>query len=97
LDIDAPLLRTLEAVQHYRLRRILGLFTRCITAVIFTETGLQPLHYRRVLLALGYLRYICSLRRTAPCVAAVFRESIALARPGHPSWVSDLYHVLMAI
>ncbi|OCH88481.1 hypothetical protein OBBRIDRAFT_779980 [Obba rivulosa] len=97
LDIDAPLLAKLEAVQHYHLRRVLGLSSRCTTAVLFTETGLQPLRYRRVLLALGYLSYICSLQRLAPYVGAAFRESVALARAGHPSWVSDLSHVLAAV
>ncbi|OCH83754.1 hypothetical protein OBBRIDRAFT_799632 [Obba rivulosa] len=94
LDVDPPLRAKLEAVQHYHLRRILGLSARSVTTALFTETGLQPLRYRQLLLALKYLHYLCSLGDTAPYATAAFQESQRLARLGHPSWISDLAWVL---
>ncbi|OCH92313.1 hypothetical protein OBBRIDRAFT_727045, partial [Obba rivulosa] len=49
LDVDPTLLAQLEVVQHYHLRRVLGLSARSVTFVLFIETGLQPLRYRGVL------------------------------------------------
>ncbi len=58
LDVDGPVLEAMCSVQHAYIRRMLGLNKRSATAVLFTETGLWPIRYRRILLALQYLAYI---------------------------------------
>ncbi|TFY51663.1 hypothetical protein EVG20_g10895, partial [Dentipellis fragilis] len=57
LDIDAGSLTDLELLQCKYIRRLLGVSTRCSRVFLFTETGLVPLNYRRVLLSLGFLAY----------------------------------------
>ncbi|KAJ7809874.1 hypothetical protein B0H13DRAFT_1667845, partial [Mycena leptocephala] len=50
-----------EAVQNHYLRRMLGLTVRSIIAVLFSETGLDPISYRRALLLLRNLRHLADL------------------------------------
>ncbi|OCH83539.1 hypothetical protein OBBRIDRAFT_572675, partial [Obba rivulosa] len=99
LDIDATLLRPLGDVQHQYLRRSLGLSARCATVVLFTDTGLQPLRYRRALLALRYLQYMFLLGDTASLISCALTEAFALAcnSPSSSSWKSDLHHVLAGL
>jgi hypothetical protein len=93
LDVDLNLLAELEAVQHLYLRRLLGLNSRSTLAVLFTETGIMPLRFRRVLLAVGYMAYILGLSQSHYARSA-YNESLALARRGLQCWVTDLRWVV---
>ena len=50
-----------EAVHNHYLRRMLGLTERSVIAVLFSETGLEPISYRRVLLLLRNFKYLIKL------------------------------------
>ena len=91
LDIEPNRVAPLEAVQLTFLRRILGLNPRCVRVVLFSETGLWPLRYRRAQLALRYLKY---LLQGPLLVSNALQEALQLAHAGYPSWISDLVHVL---
>ncbi|KDR75593.1 hypothetical protein GALMADRAFT_489789 [Galerina marginata CBS 339.88] len=93
VDVDDSLLAVLEAVQLHFLRRILGLHDRSMRAVLFTETGVMPLKYRRIILALRYIIYLLSLPHTHYARAA-FDDSIDLWSRQQSSWVGDLQVVL---
>lgn len=95
-DIDNEGLSVLEGVQRVFLRRLLGLQQRSMTPVLHSETGCAPIKYRRLLAALGYLRYLSS-RPAHTYAAAAFREAINLAVSNSPSWASDLLHVVARV
>ena len=61
VDVDDSFLALLEDVQVLFLRRLLGLHKRSMHALLFTETGIMPIRYRHVILALRYLRYLIKL------------------------------------
>ncbi|KAJ6545521.1 hypothetical protein B0H19DRAFT_931366 [Mycena capillaripes] len=44
-----------EVIQDHYIRRVPGLTERSVIMVLFSETGLEPISYRRVLLLLGNL------------------------------------------
>ncbi|KAI0701911.1 hypothetical protein C8T65DRAFT_709474 [Cerioporus squamosus] len=94
-------LRPLEQVELAFLRRVLSLGTQCQIAPLYIDTGLWPLRYRRLALALRYLLYILTDGPTH--LAAAFRDGYALATrspaAGGPasSWWSDLYHALASL
>ncbi|KAJ7158082.1 hypothetical protein C8R46DRAFT_839617, partial [Mycena filopes] len=96
LDVVPKHLAELTDVQHQFLRRLLGLHRRSMLSVLFTETGVTPLSYRRPLIALGYLMYLISLPPKHFAYAA-FRDSLLLARQGHPCWFSDLRLVMQRL
>ncbi|KAJ7037061.1 hypothetical protein C8F04DRAFT_999416 [Mycena alexandri] len=96
LDVVAKHLEQLTDVQHQFLRRLLGLHRRSILAVLFSETGVVPLAYRRPIIALGYLIYLITLPENHFATAA-YLDSILLARSGHPCWFSDLRFVLQKL
>ncbi|KAJ7123211.1 hypothetical protein C8R46DRAFT_1253308 [Mycena filopes] len=58
LDTAGGLLDDHVDVQHTFLRRLLSLNSHSMLAILFTETGQTPLRVRRLLLALGRLRYM---------------------------------------
>ncbi|KAF6753821.1 hypothetical protein DFP72DRAFT_1069022 [Ephemerocybe angulata] len=58
LDEVKAVFEKLEMVQKGYMRRALGLGKYSLVVVLYTETGLEPLGYRRVLLAVGYLLYV---------------------------------------
>ncbi|KAF7357586.1 Reverse transcriptase domain-containing protein [Mycena sanguinolenta] len=93
LDTDAALLQDLQDVQHAFLRRLLGLNPFSMLAVLFTETGQIPVRIRRLLLALGRLKYLLGVDRRR-VVYDAFLDSVALCREGKPSWASDLLIML---
>jgi hypothetical protein len=64
-----------------------------MTAVLFSETGIMPIRYRQVMLALGYLKYLLALPPERLAWNALM-ESYTLARSGHISWVNDLKLVI---
>ncbi|THU97533.1 hypothetical protein K435DRAFT_561606, partial [Dendrothele bispora CBS 962.96] len=64
-----------------------------LLVILFTETGLLPLCYRRLELALNYAKYAatCPDSHYAKCA---WMHSCNLLRKGHSSQVGDLIHVL---
>ncbi|KAL0562791.1 hypothetical protein V5O48_019287, partial [Marasmius crinis-equi] len=68
LDVDPSLLASLEDVQLAFLRRLLHVNSCSEKLFLFTETGMIPLRFRRIILALGYLPGISLLQRLKmPC------------------------------
>ena len=61
LDINPPLLEKLEEIQHLFLSRLLNVGEKCMNAVLFTETAVIPIKYRRIITALKYLKYLLQL------------------------------------
>ncbi|KAJ7061886.1 hypothetical protein C8F01DRAFT_1231043 [Mycena amicta] len=97
-DVDAKSLRRLQKVENMFWRRVLGLGARSLTVVLFSETGIWPIQYRRVFLALKYLRYLLTLHAhdqdpARPAWHAV-QESIELARHRKTSWILHLRKAL---
>ncbi|TFY52607.1 hypothetical protein EVJ58_g9917 [Rhodofomes roseus] len=88
-------LTLLESVQHIYLRRMLGLNPRAMTTPLFTETGLWPIRYRRLALALRFALYIISQRPPVPLAALA--EARAMAIAGADSWLGDLHHALQSL
>ncbi|KAJ7021684.1 hypothetical protein C8F04DRAFT_972436 [Mycena alexandri] len=93
LDTAGGLLEEHIDVQHTFLRRLLGLNSHSMLAILFTETGQMPLRIRRLLLALGRLRYMVEVG-PGRVVHDAFLDSIALLREGKPGWASDLVILL---
>ncbi|KAJ7656247.1 hypothetical protein DFH06DRAFT_991790 [Mycena polygramma] len=89
LDTDNALLDEHLDVQHTFLRRLLGLNSHSMLAVLFTETGQMPIRIRRLLLALKRLQYMAGLTAER-VVFDCLLDSLALWREGKPGWASDL-------
>ncbi|KAJ7221945.1 hypothetical protein C8J57DRAFT_1593717, partial [Mycena rebaudengoi] len=60
----------------------------------YTETGILPIRYRRIVLALRYAKYLVGITDQRDLARAVVKESLSLARLGHSCWLSDLRWVL---
>lgn len=82
-----------EDVQHNYLRRVLGLSERSVTAVLFSETGLEPIRYRRVALNLKYLKHLAALDEGRLAKDALL-DSLDLAQQIKMSWINDIVIVL---
>jgi hypothetical protein len=91
--VDPDLLKPLEDVQNDFLRRILGLNKCSMTAPLFTETGLVPLRFRRVTLALTHLRYLATLKADR-YVRVASDDLVELSDDGKVSWAMDLRYVI---
>lgn len=89
VDCSKSLLSEIQDIQHLYLRAILGLNPRSTLAVLFTETGITPIKYRRLLVALRFLKYLLGLPPThlARCAMA---DSMNLRNSLLPSWFGDL-------
>lgn len=92
LDTNKTSLAQLEEIQVAFLRRLLGLNQRSMLAPLFTETSLVPVRFRRIILALNFLKYLLSLP-TERYARRALNDSIDLAANGKPSWVKDLQTV----
>lgn len=62
---------------------------------MFTETGLEPVGYRRVLLAIGYLLYV--LRSPCVYVRLALREIVDLDQRRYTTWIGRLRAVVQAL
>ena len=93
LDVNPPLLEKLEDVQHRFLGRLLNVGEKCLSALLFTETAIIPIKYRRILTALKYLKYLLQMPPESYSSHAM-RDSINLALSGKPCWVMDILYVL---
>ncbi|KAH6913974.1 hypothetical protein BKA70DRAFT_1260038 [Coprinopsis sp. MPI-PUGE-AT-0042] len=97
VDTNATALDLLETTQRGFIRRVLGLGKRSILCVLFTETGLVPIKYRRLLLTIGYLGYLVSLP-TSHYARMAFKESLNLDFEGYGgTWVGDLRSVVTSL
>ncbi|KAI0641618.1 hypothetical protein C8Q79DRAFT_918990 [Trametes meyenii] len=91
LDVHQDHSELLEDLQVEYLRRALNISRRSQIAPLFTETGIRPIRYRRITLALRYLHYILTQR--PELVNAALREAFNLAAShSAPTWWSDLCH-----
>ncbi|PBK82877.1 hypothetical protein ARMGADRAFT_1019482 [Armillaria gallica] len=92
LDVGSRTTASLEAVLLDFWRRVLGVHEKSTVAFLYAETGITPLPYRRLLLALRFCRYLLLLpdRHYGHLALDV---ALDLARRGKPSWMSDLLHV----
>lgn len=90
LDVRPTALDGLERLQHIFLRRALHISKHSQIAPLHSETGIWPLRFRRLELALRFLRYL--LLGEPELAFAALRESWALAtaHPPAPTWWSDL-------
>ncbi|KAJ7147957.1 hypothetical protein C8R46DRAFT_844016, partial [Mycena filopes] len=71
---------------------------RSMLVVLFTETGIMPIRYRRALLALRYARGFAEISDDVEDIPrAAFRESLRIAGLGHCSWAADLHWVLASL
>src|ERR1700733_15158964 len=96
LDVDLPLLEKLSDVQTSYLRQVLGLHRRSMLTPLFTETSLVPLWFRRIILALGYLRYLTSLPVERYAKRA-YMDSVMLAKENKASWAMDLQYIFLKL
>ncbi|KZS90764.1 hypothetical protein SISNIDRAFT_401213, partial [Sistotremastrum niveocremeum HHB9708] len=90
-DVSDDLLGPLVAAQHTYLRRLLGVNSFAPLCLLFSETGLWPLLFRRVELCLRYLQFLLSLPTVRPSHQALM-SSIALSQshPHRRGWFRDL-------
>ena len=93
LDVDDASVAKLTDVQHLYIRRLLQVGQRSVVAALFTETGLMPLRFRRVILAIAYLVYLMRLPVDHYAYGAL-QESKSLLRNGFPCWIADLNWVI---
>ncbi|KAF6741672.1 hypothetical protein DFP72DRAFT_781956, partial [Ephemerocybe angulata] len=93
---SAKSLALLERVFNYLLRRFLGLHARSSVSVLSSETGIIPLRYRRVFIALAFLLYLLRLPEHHYAKLA-FRDSVDLLASGKSGWLSDLLHSLQSL
>ncbi|KAJ7137429.1 hypothetical protein C8R43DRAFT_893660 [Mycena crocata] len=96
LDVDAALVQELLDAQHMYLRRLLGINSRAMLAVLFTETGLMPIRVRRLLMALGRLLYMLELGDERNVRAALL-DSVDLFATGHSGWAGDIAIMLSTL
>ncbi|KAE9389356.1 hypothetical protein BT96DRAFT_1025085 [Gymnopus androsaceus JB14] len=93
LDLDLSLLSELEHIQHLFLRRLLGLQRRSMLVILFSETGLLPIRYHRISLALGFLHYLLGVPPTHLAKTAL-ENAFSLSNRGYANWINDLVSIL---
>ncbi|KAJ7319379.1 hypothetical protein DFH08DRAFT_1035165, partial [Mycena albidolilacea] len=100
VDVDDAALALLEKVQTMFLRWLLGLGPNSMHALLFTELGLLPIQYRRLILALRYLGYLVygSLHLAAlpptHYVHLALEDSYSLYKAGGQGYWMDLVYAL---
>ncbi|KAJ7089272.1 hypothetical protein B0H15DRAFT_840211 [Mycena belliarum] len=98
LDVDAAHAEELIDAQHLFLQRLLGINSRSMLAVLFTETGLMPIKIRRLLLALGRLCYMINLGDdSVRVVRSALLDSLDLFRMGYAGWAGDIAIILSSL
>lgn len=86
----------LERVQKTFIRRLLGIAKRSPVAILFSETGMWPVKFRRLTLALRYWQYALSLPNDH-FLSYAMNDAIMLATDGKSSWMSDLRNALLRL
>jgi hypothetical protein len=93
LDVDLKSLKLLKKFRLRCFRRMLGVGSRSLRAVLFSATGIRPIKYRRVYLALKSLCHLLKLDDKRPAWNGL-QESFTLACENQISWMNDLRTVL---
>ncbi|KAJ7168282.1 hypothetical protein C8R43DRAFT_877166 [Mycena crocata] len=93
VDVDSESLMHLEKVQKAFLRHLLGLGAYSMCTPLYTELGLLPLRYRRLILALRYLGYLVGLAPTHYARIAL-KDSYNLFVDGYSGYWMDLVYAL---
>jgi hypothetical protein len=93
VDVDDTALAMLEKVQRSFLRRLLGLGQFSMRAPLFTELGLVPLRYRRLIIALRYLKYLVNLKKSHYARVGL-EDSYQLFLSGFQGYWTDLVYAL---
>ncbi|KAJ3804452.1 hypothetical protein F5876DRAFT_83138 [Lentinula aff. lateritia] len=93
MDVVASHREQLEEVQHYFLRRVFSLQKRSSTQILFTETGVMPIRYRRIILFFKNVQYLVNLPHHHLAWKA-FSEAYSLAQNGHTSIILEACRVL---
>ncbi|KAK0436048.1 uncharacterized protein EV420DRAFT_1652676 [Desarmillaria tabescens] len=96
IDVDNSSLAELEHVQISFIRRLLGISKHSPIAILFSETGMWPVKYRRLMLALRYWQYALSLPNDHFLSYAI-ADATTLALEAKSSWISDLINALLLL
>ncbi|VDB85252.1 unnamed protein product [Peniophora sp. CBMAI 1063] len=86
----------LEKIQQAFARRVLGLRKRSLIIPLYTELGMVPIRYRRLKLALRFLRYVVT-QPAGRYVRLAMQEAIQMFDAGIPGWLGDLRHALLRL
>ncbi|SJL14720.1 uncharacterized protein ARMOST_18187 [Armillaria ostoyae] len=78
------------------IRRLLSVAKRSPVDTLFSEAGMWPIKYRRIMLALRYWQYALSLPNDH-FLSYAFADSMTLARIRKASWIADLARVCAAL
>lgn len=89
IDVDYALIKNHLDIQHTFLRRLLGINSRSMLAILFTETGLMPIRIRRLLLALSRLQYMLRVGEER-IVRAALMDPISLFANCVSGWAGDV-------
>jgi hypothetical protein len=93
IDVDTVGIKKLEDAQLTYLRHLLGLHPQSIHAALFSETGIMPIRYRRIILALQYAKYALS-QQDSHFVKCTYQDAVSLFRQGKSGWVGDIQNCL---
>ncbi|KAF8994366.1 hypothetical protein BDZ89DRAFT_898168, partial [Hymenopellis radicata] len=89
LDISPTLVEDMYSVQLSLLRRLLSVNAQSMTAPLFTELGLLPLHFRRVTMALRLLRELLDSPESE-LAKLTLDVCVDLHSGKHGSWLGDI-------
>jgi hypothetical protein len=87
-------LRALQSKNQSWYHYTVGVGSRSLRAALFSETGIWPIKYRRVYLALKNLCHLITLEDCGRPAWNALQESLSLARSKKISWINDLCIVL---
>ncbi len=96
IDLGATNLALLEAVEVYFLRRVLHVHDRSKVVILYSETGIMPLRFVRIIRPLRFLQGLLQLPDTR-LVTKGLGAYIALWKAGRAGWFSDMVHVLLRV
>ncbi|KAG9019584.1 hypothetical protein FRB90_000048 [Tulasnella sp. 427] len=94
VDFEKTHLQELERVQQTFIRRFGGLGDKALTAFLYKETGIWPLAYRRISLAVKFLEYIIQLPDSHLAKIASVASSNLATESGARCWYSALQTLL---
>lgn len=96
IGVSPPALALLESVETHFLRRILHVHDRSRLAILYSETGVIPLRFKRLLRPLKFLRRLLALPDSRLAVRCL-RTFVLLWRRGAAGQLGDIAHVLQRL